>query len=37
VASGTAFSTAGAYIVVDSTSVDGGAEVVTGVDTGNVA
>ncbi len=28
-ASGTAFSTVGAFIVIDSTSVDGGAEVVT--------
>jgi len=29
VASGTAFGTAGAFVVVDSTSVDGGAEVLT--------
>jgi len=29
VASGTAFSTPGAFVVIDSTSVDGGAECVT--------
>ncbi len=29
VASGTAFSTVGAFVVIDSTSVEGGAEVVT--------